>query len=76
MYDENYQKLANAIIVQAVKDFRAAYRRLKRFPNDKAAHSEVRDITKYFCSQYFGALTALDGPSLLQKIIDEMEGKL
>ena len=31
--DENYQKLANAIILQAVKDFRAAYRRLKRFPN-------------------------------------------
>ena len=76
MYDENYEKLANAIIVQAVKDFCAAYRRWKHFPDDKAAESEVRDITKYFYSRYFGALTALDGPSLLQKIIDEMESKL
>ena len=73
--DENYQNLANAIILQAVKDFRAAYRRLKRFPNDRAAGSEVRDITKFFCSQYFEALSTLDGPALLQKIIDEMEGK-
>ena len=73
--DESYQNLANAIILQAVKDFRAAYRRLKRFPNDRAAGSEVRDITKFFCSQYFEALSTLDGPALLQKIIDEMEGK-
>ncbi len=73
--DENYQKLANAIILQAVKDFRAAYRRLKHFPNDKAAQNEIRDIMKFFCSQYFGILTDLDGPSLLQQIIDEMEGK-
>ena len=73
--DENYQNLANAIILQAVKDFRAAYRRLKRFPNDKAAQSEVRIITKFFCSQYFNAMTTLDGPALLQKIIDELEGK-
>ena len=74
--EENYQNFANAIILQAVKDFRAAYRRLKRFPNESAAQSEVRDITTFFCSQYFNALTTLDGPSLLQKIIDELEGKL
>ena len=72
---ENYEKLANAIIIQAVKDFRAAFQRLKRFPNDNKAQYEVRDITKFFCSQYFGSLTTVDGPSLLQKIIDESEGK-
>ena len=75
MYDENYQKLANAIILQAVKDFRAAYKRLKRFPNDKAAASEVRSITKFFCSDYFCVLTSLDGPALLQRIIREMDEK-
>ena len=73
--NENYQKLANAIILQAVKDFRATYRRLKHFPNDIAAQNEIRDITRFFCSQYFGILTDLDGPSLLQQIIDGMEGK-
>ena len=29
MYEGNYEALANAIIKQAVKDFRPAYRRLK-----------------------------------------------
>ena len=73
--EENYQNLANAIILQAVKDFRAAYQRRKRFPNDYKAQSEVRDVTKFFCSSYFRVLTTVDGPSLLQQIIDEMEGK-
>ena len=74
--DENYQKLANAIILQAVKDFREAYGRLKGLSKDRAAQSQVRDIEKFICSQYFSALTTLDGPSLLQKIIDELEGKI
>ncbi len=75
MYDENYQKLANAIILQAVKDFKPAYRRLKRCPNDKAAQSAVREITKFFCSDYFCVLTSLDGPALLQRLMREMDEK-
>ena len=73
--EENYQLLANAIILQAVKDFRVAYRRMKKFPNHKAPQEEVRDITKFFYSQYFMSLTTLDGPALLQKIINELEGE-
>lgn len=73
--EENYQQLANSIILQAVKDFRAVYRRIKKFPDHKAPQEEVRDITKFFCSQYFASLTTLDGPVLLQKIIEELEGE-
>lgn len=75
MYDENYQELANAIILQAVKDFRFAYRRLRRFPHDRKAQSVVRDITKFFCSDYFEVLTTLDGPALLDRLIKEIEEK-
>jgi len=75
MYEENYQALANAIIVQAVKDFKPAYRRLKRHPNDKLAQDAVREITKFFCSDYFCALSDLDGPALLNRIIREMDEK-
>lgn len=74
MYEENYEKLANTIILFAVKDFRTAYRRLKRRPNDTVAQGEIQSITRFFSSQYFNVLTTLDGPSLLQKIIDELEG--
>jgi hypothetical protein len=75
MYENNYEALANAIIVQAVKDFRPAYRRLKRHPNDKLAQDTVREITQFFCSDYFCALTDLDGPALLNRIIREMDDK-
>ena len=71
---DGYEKLANAIIVQAVKDFRAAYKRLKHFPNDSAAKYQAKCITKFFHSKYCGILTQLDGPFLLRKIIEEMEG--
>ena len=73
--DENYERLAQAVIMRAVMDLRGAFRRLKRFPDDTMSQAEVRDITGFFCSQYFILLTSLDGPSLLQKIIDEMEVK-
>ena len=75
MYEENYKALANAIILQAVKDFKPAYRRLKNYPNDRLAQDTVREITKFFCSQYFEALTDLDGPALLNRIMREMDEK-
>ena len=68
-----YQALANAIISQAAKDFRAAYKRMKRFPNDARAQDEVREITKFFCSQWFEMLSDVDGPTLLRKIKDEID---
>ena len=75
MYEANYQALANAIILQAVKDFKPAYRRLKNHPNDILAQDTVREITKFFCSQYFEALSDLDGPALLNRIMREMDEK-
>lgn len=73
MYEQNYRDLADAIILMAVKDFKPAYRRLRRQPDDKKAQDEVRQITKFFCSQYFVALSDLDGPALLNRIIREMD---
>ena len=72
---ENYKNLANAIILQAVKDFKPAYRRLKRHPNDRLAQDTVREITKFFCSDYFRTLSDLDGPALLNRIMREMDEK-
>lgn len=72
---DGYQKLANAIIVQAAKDFRAAYKRLKRFPENRSVQSEVQSLTKFFCSQYFELLTDVDGPSLLHRMMREIDEK-
>ena len=76
--DKYFQMLANAIIVQAAKDFRAAYKAYKRKSSNKWAESEVRELTKFFCSDYFDVLTNVDGPSILHRMmrdIDEGESK-
>lgn len=75
MYDEDWKNLANAIILQAVKDFKPAYKRLRRHPNDKVAQNQVRELTRFFCSDYFATLTELDGPTLLNRIMREMDEK-
>ena len=75
MREENYRALADAIILRAVKDFRPAYRRLRRNPNDKKAQDSVREITNFFCSQYFEALTDLDGPALVHQMMRKIDEK-
>ena len=71
----NYEALANAIIIQAVKDFRAAYKRHLIGPEDAKANRDIREITRFFCSQYFEALSDLDGPALLHQLMRETNGK-
>ena len=71
----NYEALANAIIIQAVKDFRAAYKRHLICPEDAKANRDILEITRFFCSQYFEALSDLDGPALLHQLMRETNGK-
>ena len=72
---DSYERLANAIILQACKDFRAAYKRLKRFPDSRHAQDEVKDLTEFFCSQHFELLTNADGPSILHRMMREIDKK-
>ena len=75
MSADGWNNLANAIILQAVKDFKPAFRRLRKHPNDKMAQNQVRELTKLFCSDWFSVLTDLDGPALLNRIMREMDEK-
>ena len=73
MSDEGYYTLAKAIILQAVKDFKPAYLRLKTHPDDQAATKRVKEITQFFCSEYFCLLSDTDGPRLLKKIMEQID---
>jgi hypothetical protein len=57
-----YENLANAIVVQAVKDYRAA----KRTGNS----GRIASIRRFFRSAWFGTLTDVDGEYLI-RILDE-----
>lgn len=67
-----YEELANAIILQAVKDYREALRLLSMNPNDKSAQRDKRSIERFFRSEWFSILTDLNGELLLKKLKEEV----
>ena len=60
---ENIELLANAIILQAVKDYRLTYS-----PQCRA------EIKRFFRSEWFRALTRLDGEMLITRLENERNG--
>lgn len=71
----NYENLANAIILQAVKDYTKALRRLKKFPHDKDAAYTKRECESFFRSDWFKILTSLNGDVLLDDLYREVYGE-
>lgn len=70
--EDPYERLANAIILQAVTDYRAALKRVKRNPGNRMAIDEALQIEKFFRSGWYQALTSVDGEYLIRKLQDEI----
>ena len=68
---DGYDELANAIIVQAAKDYRKAYVGKR----SKTKTNEIKGIEKFFLSEWFTTLTSADGKSILQKLQEEVMNK-
>ncbi len=66
-----YEKLAQAIIMQAVKDYRGALKVLRICPKDYIANMRKRDCEKFFCSAWFTALTEADGEDIMNRLRKE-----
>lgn len=56
----NYENLANAIIEQAVKDY--------RLTDDER---EIQEIEHFFCSKWFGILSKVDPEYLIRQLRKE-----
>ena len=69
-----YENLANAIVLQAVKDYRDALKRLKKKPSNQAAMSDAMECERFFRSGWFQTLTSLDGEVLIEKLHREVYG--
>ena len=67
-----YTGLANAIILQAVKDYRDAIKRLSRGRVNKDAEISKQEILKFFRSAWFGVLTGIDPEMLIRKLDEEV----
>lgn len=77
MTDKNYTFLTNAIILQAVKDYRLAlrYERDLRY-NQEMQHSYrklLRECERFFRSEWFSALTTVNGNTIIKKLRKEVD---
>lgn len=71
--DEPYERMANVIILQAVRDYRTALKALRMNPRNKAAQSDKDEIERFFRSQWYQALTTVDGEMLIRKLNEEVK---
>ena len=66
-----YENLANAIVLQAVKDWRSAVRTLKKRPRYDPAKQMKNECEEFFRSEWFTVLTNVDGRIILKKLKQE-----
>ena len=67
-----YEKLANAIVLQGVSDYRAALKKVKKNPKNRDAIDEALQIEKFFRSEWYQTLTSLDGEYLIERLRKEI----
>lgn len=67
-----YERLANAIILQAVHDYRRARKILVKNPKSEAAIKHLISCERFFCSEWFTELTNTDGSTLLRQLQTEV----
>lgn len=68
----NYESLANAVILQAVKDYRMALKCLQANPRNRTAIADKDDVERFFRSQWFSVLTSIDGETLIRSLCEEV----
>ena len=68
-----YEDLANAIILQAVKDYRMALKRLKANSRNRTAQADKAEIERFFRSQWYSALTDVNGEMLIRSLQKEVD---
>ena len=66
-----WQALANGIVEQAVKDYRAALKTLRRHPDSKAAMATAMEVERFFHSDLYGQLTTIDPDYLIDRLRKE-----
>ena len=70
--EDPYVRLANAIVLQAVSDYRVALKKIKAHPKNREAISEALEIEKFFRSGWYSILTDVDGEYLIRRLQDEI----
>ena len=70
--NENCEKLAQAIILQAVEDYRKCRRLVRRKPNQVEAQKMIREVEAFVRSRWFMQLSDADGTMILKALKKEV----
>lgn len=68
-----YENLANSIVLLAVKDYRDALKKFKKWPRNEAAQIMKAEVERFFRSAWYRELTSVDGEFLITKLQAEVE---
>ena len=68
-----YEAVANAIILQAVKDYRMALKSLKANARNRTAQADKAEIERFFRSQWYSTLTDVNGEMLILSLQKEAD---
>lgn len=71
--EDGFSNLAEAIILQAVKDYRDALRTLKKYPYSIEANKIKSNVERFFRSRWYSELTNIDGKMLIKKLREEVQ---
>ena len=70
--EDPYERLANAIVIQAADDYRIALKKIKAHPKNRQAIDEALEIERFFRSGWYSQLTSVDGEYLIRRLQDEV----
>ncbi len=75
-YREGWTNLAFAVVLQAVEDYRAALKKMKRFPRRKKYQREVKACEDFFLKgnypKFYEAVLEVDGRLIVERIRKEV----
>lgn len=70
--EDPYERLANAIILQAVTDYKIALKKIRKNPGNRDAIDEALRIERFFRSGWYSQLTSVDGEYLIRRLREEI----
>ena len=68
---DQFEGLANAIVIQAAVDYRLALKHLRQNPDFQPAMSRKHEVERFFRSEWFSSLTRVNGPELQARLKTE-----
>lgn len=70
---DSYRNLANAIVLQAVSDYRTALKQVASRSMDRDGLARINECERFFRSGWFGVLTGIDPEMLIKRLRREVQ---